>query len=274
MLILAIDTSAAASVALVDGETVVAQQTQFSARKHVEYVGPALLEVLGAGPRPDAVAVGVGPGPFTGLRAGIAAGIGAAVGAGVPVHGVMSHDALALRALSPVDDSADGSAPPPDGLGTSPGDGGQDDHGQDDHDQDDHDPGDHGLGGVGASVLVATDARRREVYATLYEGLDADGLPVVRTGPTVLAPDAVGDWLQQAAPGVSPRRVGRGFLLHSEVLGAPETEVPSALDPTAAWVARLAHRALAAGRALRGTEPLYLREPDAAPTPRRATPLT
>ena len=269
MLILAIDTSAAASVALVDGETVVAQQTQFSARKHGEYVGPALLEVLGAGPRPDAVAVGVGPGPFTGLRAGIAAGIGAAVGAGVPVHGVMSHDALALRALSPVDDSADDSAQVHDGLGTSPGDGGQDDH-----DQDDHDPGDHGLGGVGASVLVATDARRREVYATLYEGLDADGLPVVRSGPAVLAQDAVGVGLQQAAPGVSPRRVGRGFLLHSEVLGAPETEAPPALDPTAAWVARLAHRALAAGRALRGTEPLYLREPDAAPTPRRATPLT
>jgi tRNA threonylcarbamoyl adenosine modification protein YeaZ len=206
----------------------------------------------------------VGPGPFTGLRAGIAAGIGAAVGADVPVHGVVSHDALALRALSPVDDSADGSAPLRDGLDTSPGDGGQDDH----------DQGDHGLGGVGASVLVATDARRREVYATLYEGLDADGLPVVRTGPAVLAPDAVGDWLQQAAPGVSPRRVGRGFLLHPEVLGAPENEAPPALDPTAAWVARVAHRALAAGRALPGTEPLYLREPDAAPTPRRATPLT
>lgn len=231
MLILAIDTSAAASVALVDGETVVAQRTEFSARRHVEYVGPALTHVLEAGGRPDAVAVGVGPGPFTGLRAGIAAGIGAAVGADVPVHGVVSHDALALRTLAGAD------AP------SSP-------------------------------VLVTTDARRREVYASLYTGLDDDGLPVVQAGPAVLAPAAVEDWLREAAPGPSPVRAGRGFTLHREVLGAPHDEESEALDPTAVWVARVAHRALSAGRALRGTEPLYLREPDAAPTPRRSTPLT
>lgn len=231
MLILAIDTSAAASVALVDGETVVAQRTEFSARRHVEYVGPALTHVLEAGGRPDAVAVGVGPGPFTGLRAGIAAGIGAAVGADVPVHGVVSHDALALRTLAGAD------AP------SSP-------------------------------VLVTTDARRCEVYASLYTGLDDDGLPVVQAGPSVLAPAAVEDWLREAAPGPSPVRAGRGFTLHREVLGAPHDEESEALDPTAVWVARVAHRALSAGRALRGTEPLYLREPDAAPTPRRSTPLT
>ncbi|WP_019157964.1 tRNA (adenosine(37)-N6)-threonylcarbamoyltransferase complex dimerization subunit type 1 TsaB [Brevibacterium senegalense] len=248
MLILAIDTSAAASVALVDGETVVAQRTEFSARRHVEYVGPALTHVLEAGGRPDAVAVGVGPGPFTGLRAGIAAGIGAAVGADVPVHGVVSHDALALRTLAGPDPAADG----PSGASGS----------------------DRGLGGPSSPVLVATDARRREVYTSLYSGLDDDGLPVVQAGPAVLAPAAVEDWLQETAPGPSPRRVGRGFVLHREALGAPLDEEPEALDPTAAWVARVAHRALAAGRTLPGTEPLYLREPDAAPTPRRSTPLT
>jgi tRNA threonylcarbamoyl adenosine modification protein YeaZ len=220
VLILAIDTSAAASVALVDGETVVAQRTEFSARRHVEYVGPALTQVLGAGGRPDVVAVGVGPGPFTGLRAGIAAGIGAAVGADVPVHGVVSHDALALRTLAGADSPS-------------------------------------------SPVLVATDARRREVYASLYTGLDDDGLPIVQAGPAVLAPAAVEDWLRETAPGSSPVREGRGFALQ-----------PEALDPTAGWVARVAHRALTAGRTLPGTEPLYLREPDAAPTPRRSTPLT
>src|SRR5699024_8130647 len=100
VLILAIDTAAAASVALVDGERRVAARTAFAAPRHVELTGPALAEVLAEAPRPDAVVVGLGPGPFTGLRAGIAAGIGAALGAGVPVHGVVSHDALALRALS------------------------------------------------------------------------------------------------------------------------------------------------------------------------------
>lgn len=234
MLILAIDTSAAASVALVDGERLVADSTQFSARRHVEHIGPALRDVLAAGPRPDAVAVGVGPGPFTGLRAGIAAGIGAAIGAGVPVHGVVSHNALALRMLADPETAGEGGAP----------------------------------------LVIATDARRHEVYASAYAGLDQDGLPVVQAGPAVLAPDAVADWLQQSAPGAAPRRVGRGFLLHADVRGAPEAESPDTLDPTAAWVARLAHRALAAGRTLPGTEPLYLREPDAAPTPRRATSLT
>ena len=104
MIVVAIDTSAAASVALVDGERLIADRTEFAARRHVEFVGPALAEVLAEGRAeglvPDAVVVGIGPGPFTGLRAGIAAGIGAALGIGVPVHGVVSHDALALRALA------------------------------------------------------------------------------------------------------------------------------------------------------------------------------
>jgi tRNA threonylcarbamoyl adenosine modification protein YeaZ len=37
----------------------------------------------------------MGPGPFTGLRVGIAAARGFAFGIGVPVHPVVSHDAIA-----------------------------------------------------------------------------------------------------------------------------------------------------------------------------------
>lgn len=237
MIVVAIDTSAAASVALVDGERLIADRTEFAARRHVEFVGPALAEVLAEGRAeglvPDAVVVGIGPGPFTGLRAGIAAGIGAALGIGVPVHGVVSHDALALRALA--DTAATGAATPSTSAATT--------------------------------VTIATDARRREVYATTYSGLDDAGLPVPASGPAALFPAD----LAERRPA---RRVGRGFVLYRDVLGDPEDEAPNALDPTAAWLARLAHRALSSGRALRGTEPLYLREPDAKPSARRETLLS
>lgn len=48
----------------------------------------------------DAVVVGLGPGPFTGLRVGIATAAALGDGLDIPVHGVPSHDATA-RALAP-----------------------------------------------------------------------------------------------------------------------------------------------------------------------------
>ena len=48
----------------------------------------------------DAVVVGLGPGPFTGLRVGIATAAALGDGLGIPVHGVPSHDGLA-RSLQP-----------------------------------------------------------------------------------------------------------------------------------------------------------------------------
>src|SRR5690606_37843472 len=47
-----------------------------------------------------AVAVGMGPGPFTGLRVGIAAANAFAFGRGIDVLHVASHDAIALEQLS------------------------------------------------------------------------------------------------------------------------------------------------------------------------------
>lgn len=68
-------------------------------RAHAEILTPQILECLEeAGYLPadlDAIVVGVGPGPFTGLRVGMvtAAAFGDALG--IPVHGVCSLDAIA-----------------------------------------------------------------------------------------------------------------------------------------------------------------------------------
>jgi len=98
-MILAVDTSIGTSVALValDGR-VLAERASDDPRGHAESIGPLLAAVLGmpgALERVSAVAVGMGPGPFTGLRVGIAAARAFAAGRGVPVWPVLSHDAVA-----------------------------------------------------------------------------------------------------------------------------------------------------------------------------------
>lgn len=101
-MLLAIDTSGATSVALVrdDGE-VVASLLDEDARAHAEHIGPLLEAVLDQAGRPaiDAVAYGVGPGPFTGLRVGMAAARTAALVLGAVELPVLSHDAVALAAV-------------------------------------------------------------------------------------------------------------------------------------------------------------------------------
>ncbi|MDP4586415.1 MAG: tRNA (adenosine(37)-N6)-threonylcarbamoyltransferase complex dimerization subunit type 1 TsaB [Microbacteriaceae bacterium] len=98
-MILAIDTSAGTSVALVGGG-IVAEAATEDTRSHAEHIGVFIERVLAdCGVTPDAVTavvVGLGPGPFTGLRVGIAAGITFALGRDVPIHGISSHDAVAV----------------------------------------------------------------------------------------------------------------------------------------------------------------------------------
>ena len=98
-MILAIDTSAGTSVALV-GDGIVAEAATADTRSHAENIGVFIDRVLtDAGLSPadvSAVVTGIGPGPFTGLRVGIAAGIAFAFGRGIPIYGVPSHDSVAL----------------------------------------------------------------------------------------------------------------------------------------------------------------------------------
>lgn len=100
-MLLAIDTSVGTSVAVVDRDAgVLAERASLDTRGHAETVGTFLAECLEeAGIAVSAlsgVAVGMGPGPFTGLRVGIAAARAFAFGAGRPVVPVASHDAIAF----------------------------------------------------------------------------------------------------------------------------------------------------------------------------------
>jgi tRNA threonylcarbamoyl adenosine modification protein YeaZ len=91
VLLLAFDTSTpAVTVAASTGES----RTEVVSNRHGELLAPLVREVLG-GRRPDGIVVGLGPGPFTGLRVGIVTAKTMGHALGVPVHGVCSLDALA-----------------------------------------------------------------------------------------------------------------------------------------------------------------------------------
>lgn len=81
---------------------VLAEQTRTDAFGHVEHLMPmidaALAESGHEAAEVQAVVVGVGPGPFTGLRVGMVTAAAWGDARDVPVHGVPSHDAFAYRA--------------------------------------------------------------------------------------------------------------------------------------------------------------------------------
>lgn len=104
MLLLAVDTSGAqVSVALHDGVTPLARRDVADPRRHAEVLAPGIDQVLNETGHLIAevtdVAVGVGPGPFTGLRVGLVTAEVLGLVLDVPVHGVGSLDALALAAV-------------------------------------------------------------------------------------------------------------------------------------------------------------------------------
>jgi tRNA threonylcarbamoyladenosine biosynthesis protein TsaB len=90
---------------------------------------------------------------------------------------------------------------------------------------------------VAGPFAIVTDARRREVAVTVFDGLDADRLPRV-IADTVLVPAVEAD-------------------AHLDGIRRVDVVALSAAD-----LARVGARALAAGRQLADSEPLYLRQPD------------
>lgn len=208
MLLLAFDTATPAiTVAVHDGSDIVGVAEEHGAMAHGELLATQIrraLDTAGAAMSDlTDVAVGVGPGPFTGLRVGVVTALTLGQTLGLRTHGICSLDIVAAE----VEDLDE--------------------------------------------FVVATDARRKEVYWARYR----DGVRV--SGPAVDRPATVG--------GLGLRVVGRGASLYPDLLAA----APGPLDPTGAALARL----VVDGKAERlPLEPLYLRRPDASPQQAAAAP--
>jgi tRNA threonylcarbamoyl adenosine modification protein YeaZ len=207
--VLGLDTSTTVAVGFARGPEVLHVAGVRDRMAHVEQLAPLVQQSLeAAGLRPAGlgqIVVGLGPGPFTGLRVGIVTAQVLALALHIPWRGVCSLDVLAAQHAG-------------DGRDTA---------------------------GPGGEFVVATDARRREVYWARY---DADGHRL--DGPHV------------SAAGEVPRlpTVGPAADLYPEQLQA--VAGPRVLDP--GLLATRGPQLPDAGR-----EPLYLRRPDAAEPGRR-----
>ena len=203
-MLLAFDTATPqVTVALHDGTDVVAERASELTMKHGEQLAPLIEAVLAdvGAVRQDltAIAVGVGPGPFTGLRVGLVTARTLGYVLEVPVYGVCTLDVLAVEAVD--------------------------------------------TGAVIGDFVVATDARRKEVYLASY---DEEGNRLA--GPVVDRP---------AALATDAQVVGEGARLYPEAF--PTAVGPQ--RPSAGWLARTVAEERAV---LSDPEPLYLRRPDAA----------
>ena len=95
--VLAIDTSTSRTlVAIIEADTVLFSGFLDGATAHGPSL-PALVQEALAVSEVDEVVVGMGPGPFTGLRVGIAFAQSFALARDIPVRGVCSLDAIAAQ---------------------------------------------------------------------------------------------------------------------------------------------------------------------------------
>jgi tRNA threonylcarbamoyl adenosine modification protein YeaZ len=222
VLVLAFDTATpAVTVALHDGTHVLAETTTVDARRHGELLASSIDAVLAE--------AGAGRLDITAVAAGTGPGPYTGLRAGLVTARVLgSALGVPVYGVCTLDVVAAGVA----STGTAAGQG----------------------------FIVATDARRREVYWARY---DADGRRL--DGPAVGFPaDVAGTVVAETAAGRvanSPGilTAGMGALLYPGVLGEPIEPC----YPAAGTLAGIAARQLAAGEPGSGAEPIYLRRPDA-----------
>ncbi|MBC6438547.1 MAG: tRNA (adenosine(37)-N6)-threonylcarbamoyltransferase complex dimerization subunit type 1 TsaB [Rhodobacteraceae bacterium] len=98
-LILGFDTSSAqCAVALMCGKRVMAGMYEEMDKGQAERLMPMVKKVMAQGGTPltnlDAIAVGIGPGNFTGIRISVAAARGLALALGIPAIGVSSFEVM------------------------------------------------------------------------------------------------------------------------------------------------------------------------------------
>jgi tRNA threonylcarbamoyl adenosine modification protein YeaZ len=94
---LAIDTATSRTiVGILDGDKVLFESFHEGATEHGFAITELVVKALAVCPKPDQIVVGMGPGPFTGLRVGITFARSFAMARDIPVIGVCSLDAIAV----------------------------------------------------------------------------------------------------------------------------------------------------------------------------------
>jgi tRNA threonylcarbamoyladenosine biosynthesis protein TsaB len=215
MIVLGFDTSTpstAVGLRLADGTTLQARDDPQNGERpgHATRLLPLASGLLGeAGiswKQLDRVAVGVGPGTFTGLRIGVASARGLAQSLGVGLVGVSSLRALALAAserktreivLPGVHVEGDGTPVTGEPARTP---------------------------GTPAGLLAVIDARRGEVFVAAYDE-DSEVL-----APRPLAPTRMGELLEQIEVDTALGRwiaVGDGAVRYRDALERFEVDVPN-----------------------------------------------
>jgi tRNA threonylcarbamoyladenosine biosynthesis protein TsaB len=207
--------------------------------RHTSRLLALVVEVLDAAgadwSEVDRIAVGVGPGTFTGLRIGVATARALARARGIDLVGVSTLHSLARGAVTAVEQGGVGGEPAPD------------------------------------AVMAVIDARRGEVFAAGWAITDApraDGVALLE--PRAWAPEALADTMH--GDGRAWVAVGDGAIEFRAALERSGVRIPGP-ESEPNRVSAVEHCRLASElrpESPQGIQPEYLRLPDAEITLRAA----